>query len=106
MVTVSDTKVTWLTQDAYDRLANQSLCTVHLSSLLLTDIVNKKLKTVASHFSIDLVNHHRASDDAHATARIFVNLLEDLRVAGIQNLGGVRSYVAKTRYARRSKVTA
>jgi DNA polymerase-3 subunit alpha (Gram-positive type) len=88
------------------RLANPSLCTVQLSRRLLPDIVNHKLKTVASHFSIDLINHHRASDDAHATARIFVNLLEDLRVAGIQNLGGVRNYVAKTRYAGRSKVTA
>jgi DNA polymerase III epsilon subunit family exonuclease len=88
------------------RLANPSLCTVQLSRRILPDIDNHKLKTVASHFSIDLVNHHRASDDAHATAHIFVNLLEDLRVAGVRDLGGVRSYVMKTRYARRSKITA
>jgi DNA polymerase III subunit alpha, Gram-positive type len=88
------------------RVANPSLCTVQLSRGLLPNIENHKLKTVANHFSIDLINHHRASDDAHATARIFVNLLMDLRVNGVRNLGGVKKFVAKTNYVRRSKVTA
>ena len=46
------------------RLANPCLCTVQLSRKLLPDIENHKLKTVAEHYSISLVNHHRASDDA------------------------------------------
>lgn len=88
------------------RLANPSLCTVQLARRILPDIDNHKLKTVANYFSIDLINHHRASDDAHATARIFVNLLRDLRVAGVRDLGGVRKYVTRASYARRSKITA
>ena len=58
------------------RIANPSLCTVQLSRKLLPDIANHKLNTVASHFSIELLHHHRASDDARATAHIFVNLLK------------------------------
>lgn len=88
------------------RVANPSLCTVQLSRGLLPHIQNHKLKTVANYFSIDLINHHRASDDARATASIFVNLLKDLRTNGVRNLGGVKKFVAKASYVRRSKVTA
>jgi DNA polymerase-3 subunit alpha (Gram-positive type) len=72
------------------RLANPCLCTVQLSRKLLPEIENHKLKTVAEHYSISLVNHHRAADDAHATAEIFVNLLEMLTVKGIHDLGSIR----------------
>ncbi len=72
------------------RLANPCLCTVVLSRKLLPDIVNHKLKTVAEHYSIDLVNHHRASADAYATAHIFVNLLTKLHSRGVNDLAAVR----------------
>jgi DNA polymerase III epsilon subunit family exonuclease len=72
------------------RMANPCLCTVQLSRKLLPGILNHKLKTVAEHYSIDLVNHHRASADAFATAHIFVNLLINLRSNGINDLGSVR----------------
>lgn len=88
------------------RVANPSLCTVQLSRTLLPHIENHKLKTVANYFSIELINHHRASEDARATAGIFVNLLRDLRTNGVRNLGGVKKFVAKANYVRRSKVTA
>jgi DNA polymerase-3 subunit alpha (Gram-positive type) len=72
------------------RLANPCLCTVQLSRRLLPQIENHKLKTVAEHYSISLVNHHRASDDAKATAEIFVNLLEMLTTAGVHDIGSIR----------------
>lgn len=77
------------------RLGNPSLCTVQLSRKLLPDIENHKLNTVARHFAIELLNHHRASDDARATARIFVNLLEDLQARGIRDLEAVRRFSTK-----------
>ena len=88
------------------RVANPSLCTVQLSRRLLPHIENHKLKTVANHFSIDLIHHHRASDDARATAKIFVNLLRDLHEKGVRDLGGVKKFITKTQYVRRNKVTA
>jgi DNA polymerase III epsilon subunit family exonuclease len=83
------------------RLANPCLCTVLLSRRLLPDIVNHKLKTVAEHYDIDLVNHHRASADAYATAHIFVNLLTKLRDNGVNDLAAVRRLGSrKHRYVR------
>ncbi len=75
--------------DGY-KMANPCLCTVQLSRRLLPDIINHKLKTVAEHYSIELVNHHRASADAFATAHIFVNLLTSLSSRGVNNLAAVR----------------
>jgi len=77
------------------------LCTVLLSRKLLPDILNHKLKTVAEHYSIDLVNHHRASADAFATAHVFVNLLVKLQSNGVNNLASVRKMgTRKHRYVR------
>ncbi|MBK7801142.1 MAG: hypothetical protein KBF52_07355 [Pyrinomonadaceae bacterium] len=83
------------------RMANPCLCTVQLSRRLLPDITNHKLKTVAEHYSIDLVNHHRASADAFATAHIFVNLLTQLSDDGVIDLAAVRDLSnRKIKYAR------
>ena len=83
------------------RLANPCLCTVKLSRKLLPDITNHKLKTVAEHYSIDLVNHHRASDDAKATAHIFVNLLTRLQSDGVNDLAAIRRMGSRRhRYVR------
>ena len=72
------------------RMGNPCLCTVQLSRKLLPDILNHKLKTVAAHYDIDLINHHRASADAYATAHIFVNLLTKLQSRGVNDLAAVR----------------
>ncbi|MBX7170328.1 MAG: 3'-5' exoribonuclease [Pyrinomonadaceae bacterium] len=72
------------------RVANPHLCTVQLSRKLVPHIENHKLNTVAQYFSVNLENHHRASHDAHATARIFINLLEDLQSRGISDLATAR----------------
>ena len=83
------------------KLANPCLCTVQLSRKLLPDIRNHKLVTVAEHYSIDLVDHHRASADAYATAHIFVNLLTQMRSDGVSDLTTVRGFSSrKNNYAR------
>jgi exonuclease, DNA polymerase III, epsilon subunit family len=73
------------------RVANPCLCTVQLSRRLLPHIENHKLKTVAEYYSISLVNHHRAGEDALATAQIFVNLLTEMVSNGVRDLATVRS---------------
>ncbi len=77
------------------RVGNPSLCTVNLSRRLLPDIENHKLKTVAGFYAIDLINHHRAGDDARATAHIFINLLELLFERGIKDFGAARNFSFK-----------
>ena len=80
------------------RVANPCLCTVQLSRKLLPNIINHKLKTVAEYYSIDLVNHHRASADAYATAHIFVNLLARLHDSGVNDLAAVRKLGSRKNY--------
>lgn len=88
------------------RLANPSLCTVQLSRKLLPHVENHKLKTLAEHYSVALVNHHRANEDAYATARIFINLLEELKSHGVRDLGSARNLNLKGNYVRTGEVAA
>jgi DNA polymerase-3 subunit alpha (Gram-positive type) len=74
------------------RVRNPHLCTVRLSRRLFPQIENHRLKTLANYFSVSLVNHHRAAPDAHATAHIFVNLLEKLQNLGVRDLATARKF--------------
>ncbi len=68
------------------RIANPHLCTVNLSRKLLPHIENHRLNTVAEYYSVALINHHRASEDARATAQIFINLLDELDALNVTDL--------------------
>ena len=72
------------------RVGNPCLCTVQLSRKLLPQIQNHKLKTLAEHYAVSLVNHHRAAADAFATAQIFVNLLSALDGGGVRDIASVK----------------
>jgi DNA polymerase III epsilon subunit family exonuclease len=89
------------------RMGNPSLCTVQLARNLVPEVDNHKLKTLADYYSIELVNHHRAHEDARATARIFVSLLEKMGELGIRDLGGARKLARRKRkHAERSEAAA
>ena len=87
------------------RVANPSLCTVQLARKLLPDVDNHKLKTLAAHFNVELVNHHRANADALATAKVFINLLEGLKQHGVQDLGSAQKFARKN-YVKTSAAPA
>lgn len=72
------------------RVGNPHLCTVKLSRKLNRNVLNHRLKTLAEYYSVSLVNHHRASDDARATAHIFVNLLNEMQILGIKDLASAQ----------------
>ena len=74
------------------RVANPSLCTVRLSRRLNQNVENHRLKTLADYYRVALVNHHRAGDDAHATAHIFINLLEQLQIHGVRDLAAAKKF--------------
>lgn len=62
------------------------LDTVSLARVLLPNLNRFKLDTVAKELKISLENHHRAVDDAGATAEIFVKFIEMLKARDIENL--------------------
>ncbi|MDO4295588.1 MAG: PolC-type DNA polymerase III [bacterium] len=65
------------------------LDTVAMARVLLPNLGRYKLDTVAKALDISLENHHRAVDDAGATAEIFAAFVKMLRDRGIEDLQGL-----------------
>ena len=70
------------------------LDTVALARVLLPTLAKYKLNIVAKALNISLENHHRAVDDAKATAEIFVKFIEMLKERDITTLAGVNQFGA------------
>ena len=68
------------------------LDTVALARVLLTTLAKYTLDNVAKALGISLENHHRAVDDAGATAEIFVKFIEMLKERGIFTLKDVNQF--------------
>lgn len=66
--------------------------TVSMSRAVLPDLRNYKLDTVAKKLGVSLENHHRAVDDAGATAEIFVHLMKRLEDRGIDDLEKLNAF--------------
>ena len=60
--------------------------TVGLSRMLLPQLGRYRLDTVAKELGVSLENHHRAVDDAEATAGIFLKLCQRLKEQGIEDM--------------------
>lgn len=64
--------------------------TVGMARILLPNLSRFKLNVVAKELGISLENHHRAVDDAGATAEIFVKFIEMLEEKEIRTLEELR----------------
>jgi DNA polymerase III epsilon subunit family exonuclease len=73
-------------------MINTHLCTVTLSRHLVPGLSNYRLETIAEHFSIPILERHRAGSDALATAEIFLHLLDRLNEHGVRDLPGARNF--------------
>lgn len=62
--------------DHHINRVNTAVDTLAMSRSLLTQISKHTLKKLCSFFKIDIHNHHRALDDAAASAKVFVKLLD------------------------------
>lgn len=65
--------------------------TLTLSRWLVKELKRHKLNLLAQHFNVTLENHHRAVDDAKATAEIFIKLINMLKEKGAENLNDINS---------------
>jgi DNA polymerase III epsilon subunit family exonuclease len=74
------------------RMINPHLCTVTLSRRTVPGLANYRLDTVAGHFSISIVDRHRAGSDALATAKVFLRILALLEEHGVRDLATARSF--------------
>jgi DNA polymerase-3 subunit alpha (Gram-positive type) len=74
---------------------NPIVDTVLLSRFLFPELKKFKLNVVAKHLGISLENHHRAVDDARATADILLRCFKILKDRNILNLGKINSEFLK-----------
>lgn len=75
---------------------NTILDTLELSRTLLKDLKKHKLDVVAKHFGVSLEGHHRAVNDAEATAEIFLKLITMLEENNVHDLSKVNIFASRT----------
>ena len=78
-----------------------SVDTEAMARILLPTLSKFKLNVVANALHISLENHHRAVDDAGATAEIFVKFVEMLRARNIKTLTKLNQFGAQNKDAIR-----
>lgn len=77
------------------KIKNAVIDTLELSRNLLT-IKKHKLNNLCEYFNINLINHHRAQDDAEATAHVFIELIKILEKKNVTNVSSINSIVRKS----------
>ncbi|MDR2940517.1 MAG: PolC-type DNA polymerase III, partial [Clostridiales bacterium] len=75
-------------------IQNTVLDTLELSRLLLPELSRHKLNIIAGHMGVSLENHHRACDDAKATAEIYIKFIDMLKAQGVNNLDGINIFAS------------
>lgn len=68
--------------------------TLELARCTVKGVKNYKLNTLTKHFGVKLENHHRASDDAIATAHVLLRLLANLEDMGVETVDKINSSLA------------
>ncbi|MDD3839668.1 MAG: PolC-type DNA polymerase III, partial [Clostridia bacterium] len=82
-------------------IKNPVIDTLALSRVLYPKLKTYKLNKVAEHLNIKLDNHHRAVDDAKATALIFLKCLKKLKNRGIKDISQINECFAdEVNYAK------
>lgn len=79
--------------------------TLPLARVLMTQLAKFTLDNICKHLNIVLQNHHRAVDDAGATAKMFEAFIGMLKEKGIHDLKGINSLGAvSTDIIKKSRV--
>ena len=79
---------------------NKSVDTLKLARILLPNLKRHRLNIVAKALGVPLLNHHRAVDDAKATALIYIKFLEMLDKIGAKTLSEVNDLLGKIDYQK------
>jgi DNA polymerase III subunit epsilon len=83
-------------------LSGRQLCTVRLSRRLLPQLPSRSLDGLAHWFGLEIESRHRALDDAVATAKVLLHLLDMLEDQGVSDWDGLQALLRK-RKARASR---
>ncbi|MDI3501537.1 MAG: polymerase subunit alpha, Gram-positive type, partial [Thermoanaerobacter sp.] len=75
---------------------NAVLDTLELSRHLYKDLKNYKLDTLADYLQVKLEHHHRAVDDARATAEIFIKTIDRLKELGVEKVKDINAILKES----------
>ncbi|NLJ79180.1 MAG: PolC-type DNA polymerase III [Tissierellia bacterium] len=81
-------------------IENPVLDTLELAKSLFPHLKRHRLDVIAKHLDVDLINHHRAVDDARATANIFLKCLDILKDDDIDNLEHINRLIGRKDISR------
>ena len=79
---------------------NNSVDTLTLARTLLPHMKRFRLNLIAKELGIPLLNHHRAVDDAEATAHIFIKFLEMIKKKGGETLSDINKILGDIDYTK------
>ena len=79
------------------------LDTLQLARCLYPELANHRLNNLSKHLRVLLENHHRAVDDAKATADIFVKMIEDLKERGCSVLDSLNDDFDMAQAAKKNR---
>ena len=79
---------------------NTSIDTLTLARTLLPHMKRFRLNLIAKELGVPLLNHHRAVDDAEATAHIFIKFMEMIIKKGAQKLSDVNEILGDVDYTK------
>lgn len=83
-------------------LSGRQLCTVRLSRRLLPQLPSRSLDGLAMWFGVEIESRHRALDDAVATAKVLLRLIDLLEEQGVGDWDGLQALLRR-RKARASR---
>ena len=79
---------------------NTSVDTLTLARTLLPHMKRFRLNLIAKELGIPLLNHHRAVNDAEATAHIFIKFLEMIKKRGAEKLSDINIILGDIDYTK------
>ncbi|WP_455538242.1 PolC-type DNA polymerase III [Terrisporobacter sp.] len=79
---------------------NNAVDTLTLARTLLPHMKRFRLNLIAKELGVPLLNHHRAVDDAEATAHIFIKFLEMIQKRGGEKLSDINSILGDIDYTK------
>ncbi|MGD2154633.1 MAG: 3'-5' exonuclease [Gemmatimonadales bacterium] len=85
------------------RLEGERLCTLRLARRLHPELRRRSLAVLANHYAIPVESHHRAGDDARATAELLGRFFDRLGDEGIDDWAGLQRFLKPARRRKRAK---
>ncbi|WP_101772748.1 PolC-type DNA polymerase III [Peptostreptococcus faecalis] len=79
---------------------HEKIDTLMLARILLTDLKKFSLDKVSKELGISLKGHHRAVNDAAATAEIFIKFIDIFKKAGLEKLSEVNQKYGKIDFTK------